>query len=52
LFVNSENGDYHLFSNSPAIDSGNSSLVPGTDIDGNPRTITVDIGAYEWQDKK
>lgn len=52
LFVNEANGDFHLASNSPCINSGNNAYVSGTnDLDGNPRIVggTVDMGAYEYQ---
>ena len=52
LFVNEANGDYHLQTNSPCINSGNNAYVTVTnDLDGNPRIAggTVDIGAYEYQ---
>lgn len=51
-FVNLTNGDYHLQSNSPCINSGKNVYVANaTDLDGNPRIAggTVDIGAYEYQ---
>jgi predicted outer membrane repeat protein len=60
LFVGAAGGDYHLQGTSPCIDAGDNSLVPAgiaTDLDGNPRivdgnndqTVTVDMGAYEYQ---
>lgn len=52
LFVNAAAGDYRLQSNSPCINSGMSSYIPGTsDLAGNPRVLggTVDQGAYEFQ---
>lgn len=57
LFVNPllysiATGDFHLNSTSPAVDAANSSLVPSTDYDGNPRPLGYgyDIGAYEYDD--
>ncbi len=45
-------GDYHLLSNSPCIDTGDPNYVPEpneTDLDGNPRVsgYAIDMGAYE-----
>ncbi len=42
-------GDYHLQSGSPAIDSGSSQDAPSIDLDGNsrPQGGGYDIGAYE-----
>lgn len=52
LFFDRGEGDYHLSSNSPAIDSGSNTLpvtIPTEDLDGNMRGITPDIGCYEYQ---
>lgn len=59
LFVDPENGDYHLRSESPCIEAGNNDWVPAGidfDFDGRPRIADadsdgeaiVDIGAYEF----
>ena len=59
-FVDAANDDYHLKPDSPCIDAGKNSYVPGDahrDLDGNKRIVdsdrngvaTVDIGAYEFQ---
>jgi hypothetical protein len=55
LFADPNNGDYHLQSGSPAIDSGSSGQAPQTDFDGVPRPLdgngdgvrAMDMGAYE-----
>jgi len=51
LFVDPDNGDYHLAAGSPCINAGtNGAVQPGeTDLDGLPRIIggVVDMGAYE-----
>lgn len=50
-FVNyapSMSGDFHLQSTSPAIAAGSSTSGLATDIDGNPRVGTYDIGAYAY----
>ncbi len=46
-------GDYHLLSGSPCIDSGDPCYIPGpneTDLDGRPRILLgrIDMGAYEF----
>lgn len=51
-FVDYTNGDFHLQSDSPCINSGiNNYVTTVTDFDGDPRIVggTVDIGAYEYQ---
>jgi predicted outer membrane repeat protein len=53
LFVNPDSGDFHLQSQSPAIDRGNNQALPievTSDLDNNPRIANgiVDLGAYEW----
>lgn len=49
LFVNPAIADYHLTSNSPAVDHGLMLLQVPEDLDGNPRPGggAYDIGAYE-----
>lgn len=42
-------GDFHLQNGSPAINAGNDTYAPDTDIEGNPIVGVVDIGAYEKQ---
>jgi PKD repeat protein len=53
-FVDAASGDLHLQAGSPAVDSGNQTLLPAgiiTDLDGNTRVVgaDVDMGAYEFQ---
>jgi hypothetical protein len=52
LFVDALNGDYHLMTNSPAIDQVNPLQAPAIDHDGIPRPVPdpgkADMGAYEW----
>ena len=40
--------DYRLLPGSPAIGAGTATGAPATDIDGNPRDATPDMGAYEY----
>jgi hypothetical protein len=48
-YVRTGGGDYHLSSASPAIDRGNATAAPLTDLDGakRPSGNNFDIGAYE-----
>ena len=56
LFVDPENGDYHLQAVSPCIDAGTDTGAPSEDIEGNVRPIdgngdsvaVTDMGAYEY----
>ena len=50
LFINAANNDYTLQDGSPAVDSGDNSVVTtSTDLNGNQRILagTVDMGCYE-----
>ena len=49
-FVNAAGGDFHLRSNSPAIDRGMTLSAVRTDVDGvrRPQDAAYDIGAYEF----
>ncbi|MEP7128879.1 MAG: MopE-related protein, partial [Chitinophagales bacterium] len=52
LFVDAVNGDLHVQSCSPAVNTGNNAAIPGgitSDLEGNSRTQQgiVDMGAYE-----
>lgn len=51
MFVDYNNRDYHLSSNSTAIDKGETLVKVTVDRDWNPRpsNVTSDIGAYEYQ---
>lgn len=54
-FVDPEDGDFHLRSDSPGIDNGDpyyEADAGETDLDGNPRVVNgkVDCGTYEFQD--
>ncbi len=48
LFADTEKKDFHLKEGSPAIGTGNISLIPGIDLDGRSRT-TADIGCYKFE---
>jgi parallel beta-helix repeat protein len=50
LFVDSESGDFHINSGSPAIDAGESLSMVSIDFDGNrrPGGAGYDIGPYEY----
>lgn len=50
LFVNVAGADFHLQSNSPAIDKGSATGAPATDFDAQPRPTGAgfDIGADEY----
>jgi len=52
LFINEDNGDFHLNVNSPAINTGRNGAIPTDitqDLDANSRVASglVDIGVYE-----
>ncbi|MBN1647166.1 MAG: right-handed parallel beta-helix repeat-containing protein [Spirochaetales bacterium] len=47
-FVDSENGDYHLTDDSPAIDAGSVDFWPPFDFDNQPRSGVPDAGAFEY----
>ncbi|MHC4475592.1 MAG: S8 family serine peptidase [Planctomycetota bacterium] len=53
MFVNANEGDYHLLTGSPCINTGDPDFVPGwdeTDMDGDPRVLLgrVDMGVDEY----
>jgi hypothetical protein len=57
LFIDPNNGDYHLRWDSPCVDAGEPGAVGGTDevdIDGEPRVMggRVDMGADEVGEKQ
>ena len=50
LFINASSGNFHLLSNSPAVDAGLATGAPDEDFDGifRPQGTGFDIGAYEY----
>ncbi len=48
LFVNGSGGDFHLQVASPCISGASPEAAPKTDMDGNPRDLEPDMGAYEY----
>ncbi len=48
-FVDATSGDFHVTSGSPAVDHGDETMAPETDIDGDPRPsgTAPDLGADE-----
>lgn len=51
IFVDYNSADFHLCTQSPAIDQASAQYAPNYDFDGNPRPYGsgYDIGAYEYQ---
>ncbi len=47
-FVDPASGDYHLRIASPCRDTGTPVGAPASDIEGTPRDVAPDMGAYEW----
>ncbi len=43
-------GDYHLKTDSPAINTGSALDGPTADLENNPRDTSPDIGAYEYDE--
>jgi hypothetical protein len=50
LFVDAAAGDYHLQLASPTRDAGTSLGAPLVDLDGKPRDLLPDMGAFEVQE--
>ncbi|MFC1981783.1 choice-of-anchor Q domain-containing protein [Chloroflexota bacterium] len=48
MFVDPDNGDYHLQAGSPCINAGTSNGAPDDDLEGNTRDGSPDMGAYEF----
>lgn len=50
MFVDYAGGDYRLVADAEAVDAGDATYAPATDIDGTarPQGAAVDIGAYEF----
>ena len=46
LFKDSTNGDYHLSTGSPAIGTGDPSVLPASNLDGNTFSVPPNIGCY------
>ncbi len=42
-----ESGDYHLQPGSPALDAGTPQGAPAEDLEGHPRSVPPNLGAYE-----
>jgi len=49
VFVDPANLDFRLKAGSPAIDAGTTLTAPALDILGRPRSIPIDLGAYNFQ---
>jgi len=47
-FVDYDNYDFHLKSTSSAIDAGSTTLAPATDLEGDTRDSSPDIGSDEY----
>ena len=47
-FISMANSDFQLQSTSPVINAGVATGAPVLDLEGRPRDMHPDIGAYEW----